>query len=322
MKTILKRVILTLLTVSMLLCIACAPANTFDDEYTQASQYTVTSDTEYNTGIDIEADTNTDAPIEDIPSEDTAQASGEDESEKITDCSPSEDIQDTSEPIEDTDTEDDVTTTPSDETTHGETTSKQNDTTEKPKDTTKPIETTSKPADTTKPIETTSKPADTTKPIETTSKPADTTKPIETTSKPADTTIPIETTSKPADTTKPIETTSPVTDAETTPPKSPYDYPFDVEAIQNDLAALGATIGLQHITVYNDGVVVTPDNSSWTDVQGANARLSGEWLKNRLYEIVLTFNDFHMSSGGSQPLKYFTVYFEQIGDEYNIYFLY
>ena len=164
-----RRALLTVLALSMITCISCEPKSTYQSEYTedihtehQTEQTDTIDDTEYNTGIDIEIDTNTGTPSEDIQTEadisDEVQESEDNKNGETAGETPSEDIPDVTEPTEDTENVTDVITTRPDETSPG--------TTQKPSDTTSAKEETKAPE--TKPKDTTAKPTETTKPEETT----------------------------------------------------------------------------------------------------------------------------------------------------------
>lgn len=166
-----RRTLLTVLALSMITCISCEPKSTYQSEYTedihtehQTEQTDTIDDTEYNTGIDIEIDTNTGTPSEDIQTEadvdisDEVQESEDNTNGETAGETPSEDIPDVTEPTEDTENVTDVITTHPDETSPG--------TTQKPSGTTSAKEETKAPE--TKPKDTTAKPTETTKPEETT----------------------------------------------------------------------------------------------------------------------------------------------------------
>ena len=131
-------------------------------------------------------------------------------------------------------------------------------------------------------------------------------------------------------TTKPEETTSATefteTTAETTVPdpvpapvRTPYDVPFDIEYIKSELIALGESMGMTHRTVYKDGEVINPDNSSWELPITANSSFSGEMLKRSLYDYVTSYAEYHLYGG--DPITNFTIYVLPLSDGYEIYFL-
>ena len=158
---------------------------------------------------------------------------------------------------------------------------------------------------------------------ESSSAPADSGKPE--TAKPAGTespTVPPKQTEPPRQTsvrseeTKSSETTVAVTEA---PPKSIYDSPFDIEQIQAELIAAGESMGMRHRTVYRDGTVITPDNSSWELPIFANASFGGNALRRSLYDYVTSYGEYELY--GSEPITDFTIYVKQTPDGYEFYFL-
>ena len=152
-------------------------------------------------------------------------------------------------------------------------------------------------------------PADSGKPE--TAKPADT----EPTAPPKQTTPPRQTSAM-SEETESTETTVAVTEA---PPKSIYDPPFDIEQIQAELIAAGESMGMRHRTVYRDGTVITPDNSSWELPIFANASFSGNALRRSLYDYVTSYGEYELY--GSEPITDFTIYVKQTPDGYEFYFL-
>lgn len=145
------------------------------------------------------------------------------------------------------------------------------------------------------------------------------------TAKPADTELPTaplkqieppRQTSARSEETKSSETTVAVTEA---PPKSIYDPPFDIEQIQTELIAAGESMGMRHRTVYRDGTVITPDNSSWELPIFANASFSGNALRRSLYDYVTSYGEYELY--GSEPITDFTIYVKQTPDGYEFYFL-
>ena len=158
---------------------------------------------------------------------------------------------------------------------------------------------------------------------ESSSAPADSGKPE--TAKPVETeppTVPPKQTEPPRQTsamseeTKSSETTVAVTEA---PPKSIYDPPFDIEQIQAELIAAGESKGMRHRTVYRDGMVITPDNSSWELPIFANASFGGNALRRSLYDYVTSYGEYELY--GSEAITDFTIYVKQTPDGYEFYFL-
>lgn len=116
-------------------------------------------------------------------------------------------------------------------------------------------------------------------------------------------------------------TTEPAQEPEPTPtpvpePKSIYDYEFDVEAIRQELLAIGTGMGLE-----NDSSL-TPDSSSWGNPVTASESFQGSALERRLKDYVRSMPDLITAYGG-QSIKYFTIYVEPLGGgSYRFYFLY
>ena len=158
--------------------------------------------------------------------------------------------------------------------------------------------------------ESSSAPADSGKP--------ETAKPVETEppTAPPKQTEPPRQTSAMSEETESTETTVAVTEA---PPKSIYDPPFDIEQIQAELIATGESMGMRHRTVYRDGTVITPDNSSWELPIFANASFGGNALRRSLYDYVTSYGEYELY--GSEPITDFTIYVKQTPDGYEFYFL-
>lgn len=153
-------------------------------------------------------------------------------------------------------------------------------------------------------------PADSGKPE--TAKPADTEPPTA----PPKQTEPPRQTSAMSEETESTETTVAVTEAS---PKSIYDPPFDIEQIQAELIATGESMGMRHRTVYRDGTVITPDNSSWELPIFANASFGGNALRRSLYDYVTSYGEYELY--GSEAITDFTIYVKQTPDGYEFYFL-
>ena len=143
-------------------------------------------------------------------------------------------------------------------------------------------------------------------------KPADTESPTA----PPKQTEPPRQTSAMSEETESTETTVAVTEAS---PKSIYDPPFDIEQIQAELIATGESMGMRHRTVYRDGTVITPDNSSWELPIFANASFGGNALRRSLYDYVTSYGEYELY--GSEPITDFTIYVKQTPDGYEFYFL-
>lgn len=159
------------------------------------------------------------------------------------------------------------------------------------------------PAENTKSPETTDPP--------TTSKEPETTTPSESTSIPETTEPPIETTT-PTETTDPPETDPPVT-------TSPFDYPFDPNAIRRECISIATGYGL----VLDE--TLTPDNSCWANPDQATPNTQGTRLKRMLAETIEYYSKNYREANGIYPyeIRCYNIYLEDMGDgTYRIYFLY
>lgn len=104
--------------------------------------------------------------------------------------------------------------------------------------------------------------------------------------------------------------------AEPAAPKSIYDYEFDVEAIRQELLAIGTGMGLEIDSS------LTPDSSSWGNPVTASKGFQGAALERSLKDYVRSMPDLITAYGGT-PIRYFTVYAESLGGgSYRFYFLY
>lgn len=104
-------------------------------------------------------------------------------------------------------------------------------------------------------------------------------------------------------------------------PKSIYDYEFDIEAIRQELIALGERMGLCHITT-DDGRTVTPENASWATPVTASESFQGANLERKLKDYVQSMPGIITAYGGNEITR-FTIYAEPLGGgSYRIYFLY
>lgn len=104
-------------------------------------------------------------------------------------------------------------------------------------------------------------------------------------------------------------------------PKSIYDYEFDIEAIRQELIALGEGMGLTH-TITDDGRVITPDTASWATPVTASQSFQGTNLERRLKNYVQSMPGIITAYGGN-PITFFTIYIEPLeSGSYRIYFLY
>lgn len=103
--------------------------------------------------------------------------------------------------------------------------------------------------------------------------------------------------------------------------KGIYDYPFDVEAIKQELILIGEGTGMTHITT-DEGILRTPDNSSWSGYDTASENFQGAILERNLKEAVSGIKQMFIDYGWT-AIDYFTVYVEDIGDgSYRFYILY
>ena len=106
------------------------------------------------------------------------------------------------------------------------------------------------------------------------------------------------------------------------PVKSIYDYPFDIESIKAAMIQIGMEeMGWRHQTHYDDGTLITPDNSSWSETVVANQNIQRERLKKQLYELITLFTDEFMESYGGNPITEFTVYTEPLGNGSFVFYL-
>lgn len=79
----------------------------------------------------------------------------------------------------------------------------------------------------------------------------------------------------------PIEKPTEAPTEEPTKEKSIYDYPFDLEAIKQEMIGWGEAMGLEHC-VYDAGHLITPENYSWLLPVYGTKRRQGEYLKKQL----------------------------------------
>lgn len=99
-------------------------------------------------------------------------------------------------------------------------------------------------------------------------------------------------------------------------PKSIYDYEFDVEAIRQELIAVGTGMGLTHT---GD---MTPNAASWSNPVTASQSFQGNSLERSLKDYVRSMPDIITMYGGT-TIQYFTIYVEPLGGgSYRFYFLY
>ena len=112
----------------------------------------------------------------------------------------------------------------------------------------------------------------------------------------------------------PKPTPAPTPKPTPTPQKSIWQWPIsksDRDAIYAELVAYGQSLGLRHLAV-DDGIVRTPDNSSWSNpvtiYSGDNPNLVETALKNKIAYLPQSVEDY----GGPQ-IDYFIVYIEDLG---------
>lgn len=119
-----------------------------------------------------------------------------------------------------------------------------------------------------------------------------------------------------AESSAPQELDEPEPEPEQPEERDPYAYPFDIEAIRQDLIAYGESLGMKHRTHYSDGTEVTPDNGSW-ELPTYISKDSTAWIiKKALYEQL----DYHCNV---YKAEVFTIYIESYGNsEYQIYSIY
>ena len=120
----------------------------------------------------------------------------------------------------------------------------------------------------------------------------------------------------PAPTPKPTPkpTPAPTPRPTPTPQKSIWQWPIsasDRDAIYAELVAYGQSLGLRHLAV-DDGIVKTPDNSSWaaptTINQSSNPNFVQIGLKNDIKYLPQMVEDY-----GGGKIDYFIVYVEDLG---------
>lgn len=112
-----------------------------------------------------------------------------------------------------------------------------------------------------------------------------------------------------APTEKPIEKPTEAPTEETTKEKSIYDYPFDLEAIRQEMISWGEAMGLEHC-VYDAGHLITPDEYSWFLPVYGTKTFCGERLKKQLMEQVEIMPRVIEECGGGK-ITWFCIYVEQ-----------
>lgn len=130
-------------------------------------------------------------------------------------------------------------------------------------------------------------------------------------SKPVATATP---TPKPTVAPTPKPTPAPTPKPTPTPQKSIWQWPIsrsDREAIYAELVAYGQSLGLRHLAV-DDGVVKTPDNSSWatptTITSSSNPNFLEVGLKNQI-----SYLPQYVEDTGGGKIDYFIIYIQDLG---------
>lgn len=80
-------------------------------------------------------------------------------------------------------------------------------------------------------------------------------------------------------------------------------------------------MGWAHRVQYQDGTLITPDNSSWGTVVVGNQNIQGERLKTQLYDLVTLYTDEYMESCGGNPITSFTIYIEPMENGAYVFYL-
>ncbi|MCI8515117.1 MAG: hypothetical protein HFI93_10920 [Lachnospiraceae bacterium] len=99
--------------------------------------------------------------------------------------------------------------------------------------------------------------------------------------------------------------------------KGPYDYVFDIDAIQADGIAAGRSMG------YAWDASLTPDNASWWNPVTASESHQGAALKQSLESYIRFHTAGNLASYGMEAVTAFHIYCEPRGNGvYSIYFLF
>lgn len=102
--------------------------------------------------------------------------------------------------------------------------------------------------------------------------------------------------------------------------RDPYAYPFDIEAIRQDLIEYGEGLGMKYRTVIEEryydategkwveaGTPIAPENSSWAIPSVISKEWKADEVKKELFGYLeYDFNKYHMTS--------FTIYVEPLAD--------
>ena len=103
--------------------------------------------------------------------------------------------------------------------------------------------------------------------------------------------------------------------------KSIYDYPFNIDAIRNELIKIGEDMGLKHL-IMDEDIVITPQNHSWSTTVTATKTFQGEMLKRSLIDYVTSMPEIIVAYGG-EKIDHFTIYVEDKGNgSYKFYYIY
>lgn len=112
----------------------------------------------------------------------------------------------------------------------------------------------------------------------------------------------------------PKPTPAPTPKPTPTPQKSIWQWPIsksDRDAIYAELVAYGQSLGLRHLAV-DDGIVRTPDNSSWSNpttvISGISPTLLEASLKSRIAYLPQYVEDY-----GGGKIDYFIIYIQDLG---------
>lgn len=112
----------------------------------------------------------------------------------------------------------------------------------------------------------------------------------------------------------PKPTTAPTPKPTPTPQKSIWQWPIsksDRDAIYAELVAYGQSLGLRHLAV-DDGVVKTPDNSSWATPTTITSSSNPNFLKIGLKNQISYLPQYVEDTGGGK-IDYFIIYIQDLG---------
>lgn len=123
----------------------------------------------------------------------------------------------------------------------------------------------------------------------------------------------------PAEPSEPTESTEPPAPAEPPtepPPKSAYDYPFDINAIRSDCIAIGESMG------YTLNASLTPQNATWWNPVTASKTSQGDTLRATLEQYIRFHTVSNLSTYGLDEITEFNICCEANSDGYTIYFVF